>query len=294
MASLELADVTAGVIFVALTIYALLAGADFGAGVWEYFARGPGAAAQRELLRSAIGPVWEANHVWMIVVIVCMFTGFPRAFAAIGVALHVPLLLMLVGMVFRGSAFVFSAYAPQGVSAFRWRRVFAAASVLTPVLLGVTLGTIASGRIRFDQAGRYVSGYFEPWLKPFPWAVGGFALAVFAYLAAVYLCVEAEDDRTREAFRRRALLAGVAVGAAAGATWLLARGGAPLVYQRLASSWWTWPLQIATGAAAVGALAALWRRRYALARTLAAVQTVCILGGYAAGQWPYLVVPDVR
>jgi cytochrome d ubiquinol oxidase subunit II len=283
----------AGVMLVSLTAYALLGGADFGGGVWDLFASGPRKRDQRELIAEAMGPVWEANHVWLILVIVILFTAFPPAFAAISVALHIPLTLMLIGIVFRGSAFTFRAYDKRTDNVQRrWGRVFSMTSVVTPVLLGVTVGAISSGRLRSDYSN-FVEAFVEPWLAPFPFAVGFFALALFAFLAAVYLSVEARDESLREDFRRRALAAAIAVGAMALAVFLLSANGAPVIRQRLSQSWWTWPLQVATGMFAVCAIAALWKRRFGLARFSAAAQVSLILWGWGVAQYPYLVVPDV-
>jgi cytochrome d ubiquinol oxidase subunit II len=278
---------------VSLTFYALMGGADYGGGVWDMLARGPRAGAQRELIAEAIGPIWEANHVWLILVIVILFTGFPAAFAAISTALHIPLTLMLIGIVLRGSAFTFRAYDWKADRAQRrWSRVFSIASLITPVLLGVTLGAIASGRIEVRN-GLVTSGFIRPWLAPFPFAVGLLALALFAFLAAVYLTMETRGAELREDFRRRALASAAAVGVMAIAVFLLSGEGAPRIRRGLAESWWTWPLQIATGAAAVGAIFALWARRFGLARFCAAAQVTLILWGWGAAQFPFLVEPDL-
>jgi cytochrome bd ubiquinol oxidase subunit II len=289
--SLEVA--AAGTMIVSLTFYALLGGADYGGGVWDLLARGPRAARQRELIAEAIGPVWEANHVWLILVVVILFTAFPAAFAAVSVALHIPLTLLLVGIVLRGAAFVFRAYDSRRDEAQRrWGLVFSMASTITPVLLGVVVGAISSGMIRFER-GVLASGFVGSWLAPFPFAVGLFALALFAFLAAVYLTLEAAGDaELQEDFRRRALLSGVAVGVMALAVYLLSRGGAPRIYEGVGASAWAWPLHLSTGACAVGAFRALWARRYAVARLCAAAQAALILWGWALAQYPYLVVPD--
>jgi cytochrome d ubiquinol oxidase subunit II len=291
-----LEQVTAWIMLAALTAYVLMGGADFGAGVWDLLARGPRRRAQRDLISHAIGPIWEANHVWLILVVVLLFTCFPPAFAAIMTALHVPIALVLIGIVLRGSAFTFRAYGGATGTARererqRWGTLFAVTSLVTPLLLGVSLGTAASGRLRWVDGG-YVGGFFEPWLRPFPWSVGAFALAIFAFLAAVYLCAELEPGPLREDFRRRALAAAVAVGVTAACTWALAYRGAQELSQRLAGEWWAWPLQVATALAAVGAIAALWARLFILARALAVAQVALIMLGYGAGTFPYLVVPD--
>lgn len=283
----------AGVMLGALIFYALLAGADFGGGVWDLLARGPRASQQRALIAGAIGPIWEANHVWVILVIVLLFSAFPLAFAAIATALHIPLTIMLIGIVLRGAAFTFRTYDSQADAVQRrWGRVFAIASVITPLMLGVCVGAIASGAIRVENA-IVTSGFFAAWLAPFPWAVGGFALVLFAFLAAVYLTVEAPDEALREDFRRRALGAAVAVGALALLVFLLSGTGAPRIRAGLSASVWAWPLQICTAAAALGAIGALWRRHYLLARALAAAQVTLIVLGWGVAQFPYLVEPDL-
>lgn len=290
---MPLEQITAWIMLVALIAYALLGGADYGAGVWDLLATGPRKERQRDALSHAIGPVWEANHVWLILVIVLMFTCFPPAFAALMTALHIPVTLVLIGIVLRGSSFTFRTYtAADDPAQALWGRAFAISSIITPVLLGVTLGAAASGRLLWDEHGVYTSGFFAPWLRPFPWSVGLFALALFAFLAAVYMCAEVDDDHLREDFRLRALGAAAAVGVTAAITWVLAYRGAELLSRELAGNWWTWPLQILTGLVAVGAIAAIWTRRYLVARTLAVAQVVLIMLGYGAALFPYLVVPQ--
>jgi cytochrome d ubiquinol oxidase subunit II len=289
--------VLAGAMMVSLTFYALLGGADFGGGVWDLVAAftkdGNRKRAQRELIAEAIGPVWEANHVWLILVIVLLFTCFPPVFSAISTALHIPLTLMLIGIVLRGSAFTFRSYGLHADDAQRrWGRVFSVASVITPILLGVTVGAISSGRIQI-KGGIVTAGFVRPWLAPFPFAVGLFALALFAFLAAVYLTVEARDESLREAFRRRALIAAVIVGALALAVFLLSSSGAPEIRRDLSESWWTWPLQIATAIAASGAISLLWVRKFKLARVFAAAQVALILWGWGAAMYPHLVMPQL-
>ena len=197
-----LPDVIALIMLLSLVIYVVLGGADFGGGLWDLLARGPRAEAQRRLIDQAIAPVWEANHVWLILVVVLLFSGFPRAFAVAATALHVPLSLMLLGIVLRGSAFTFRHYG-QGAGARSWGRVFAGASVFTPIFLGMTLGAVSAGEIRVR--GGLVEGgssvYWAPWIGWFPLSVGLLALALFAFLAAVYLCCEAGEAALQDDFR---------------------------------------------------------------------------------------------
>jgi cytochrome d ubiquinol oxidase subunit II len=281
-----------GVLLISLTIYALTGGADYGGGVWDLLAAGPRAARQRELIQHAIGPIWEADHVWLILVVVIMFTAFPPAFATIMTALHMPLFLMLVGIVLRGSAFSFRSYGAGGAESRRtWGRVFAIASLVTPLLLGVIIGAIASGRV--PENPRVLGDFVFPWLTPFCLSVGVFALALFAYLAASYAPLETDDPALRDDFRIRAIAAGVAAGVMAAVVLLLSINGAPRIWSGLTRRLWTWPLIWATSGLALTALYCLWTRRFALARFCAAGQVALILWGWAFAQFPYLVEPSL-
>jgi cytochrome d ubiquinol oxidase subunit II len=279
-------------ILAALVCYALLAGADFGGGIWDLLASGPRQREQRELIEHAIGPIWEANHVWIVLVIVVLFTGFPVAYAAVSTTLFVPLTLLLVGIVLRGAAFTFRTYDHEhdAVRA-RWGLIFSASSVVAPLLLGTSVGALASGRLRVTPDGMPLSAPGD-WLGAFPISVGFFACALFAFLAAVYLTVEAEGA-LQEDFRRRALEAGAVVFLCAMAAALLSWREAPVIFAGLTGLAWSLPLHFATGVAAVVAFASLARRRYRVARVAAAAQVTLIVLGWGASQYPYIVVPDV-
>jgi cytochrome bd ubiquinol oxidase subunit II len=285
----------AAIVLGALTVYSVSAGADFGGGVWDLLARGRSAPRQRELIAHAIGPIWEANHVWLILVVVLLFVCFPPAFAAIATALHIPLTAMLLGVVLRGAAFTFRAYdRNEDPVQHRWGRVFAIASTITPVMLGLCVGAVASGRIRAEPAtGRVTTDFFSSWLAPFPIAVGLLTLAMFAFLAAVYLTLETSDLELREAFRRRALLAALAVGLMAWVGLALAGNGAPVMRSGLAQRWWSLPFQLMTGATAMAAIAALVQRAYGRARLLAIAQAALMIWGWGLAQFPCVVVPDL-
>ncbi|HEY2379004.1 MAG TPA: cytochrome d ubiquinol oxidase subunit II [Gemmatimonadaceae bacterium] len=287
----------AGVIAASLNIYALSAGADFGGGIWDLLATGPRRDKQRTLIADAIGPIWEANHVWMILVVVLLFTAFPPAFALLMTILHVPITLMLFGIVLRGSSFTFRSYdSRRDVVQRRWGRIFAIASTATPLLLGCIIGTIATGVLRSTQVeldAAYVQVYVRPWLRPFPVGVGVLALALFSFLAAVYLTVEAKEDALREDFRTRALLASVAVAAIALLDLVLARSSAPLVWSELTEGSVATLLRAGAALAALGAMVGLWRRNYAAARIAAIIEVSFVVWGWALGQFPYLVPPDV-
>lgn len=288
-----LQDTVAAALLVSLVIYALTGGADYGGGVWDLLARGPRAEAQRRLIEKSIGPIWEADHVWLILAVVILFVGFPHAYATICTSLHLPLLGMLLGIVLRGAAFSFRAYGPGGPRFVRrWDRVFALSSTITPLLLGVIIGALAQGGVRSEPAR--VEDFIAPWFGVFPFAVGILTLVIFAYLAAVYATVQAPPGEALEDdFRQRALGTAVLAGVIAGVVLLLSRNHAPVIWQGLTQRRWTWSLIWATMLLALGALYFLSSRRYRLARFCAAGQVVLILCGWGAAQFPYLIVPTL-
>lgn len=288
----DLPTLAAGSILAALIIYALLGGADFGGGVWDLLSRGPRAAARRLLIARAIGPVWETNHIWIIVAAVVMFTAFPRAFAAISTSLFVPVTLMLAGIVLRGAAFAFHHYHLHEEGGHRgWGMLFAGASLLTPVLLGVIIGAVSSGDIRVQASA--AAGTSGAWIAPFPFAVGFLSLAVFSSLAAVYLIFETDDPELREDFRIRAQWSSGAVACLLVVVPLLARGGAPDFFHALLGSDWSVGVVFLAASAALGAQVSLLLRAYGLARACVAAQATIILGGWGAAQYPFLVRPDL-
>ncbi len=273
----------------ALIAYAVLGGADFGAGVWDLLARGPRAEAQRKAIAKAMGPVWEANHVWLIFLIVLLFSCFPPAFAALSVALFVPFHLALLGIVLRGAAFVFRSYGDERSEATRlWTRVFGIASTITPVLLGMCLGAVAAGRIRLE-GGQVVSDPWTPWLGAFSWCLGALSLAICAYVTAVYLTLET-DGETREDFRKKSLNAGGVLVVLALVTLAAARFDAPVFFARITAPEAA-PVLLGAGGLASLSAWAVWKRRYALARTATIVQVSLVVLGWAVAQQPYLVYP---
>ena len=279
----------AGLGIVALIAYAVLGGADFGGGVWDLFASGPRRAEQRNAIAHAMGPVWEANHVWLIFVIVIIFSAFPRAYEHLSILLFAPFHLVLLGIILRGAAFVFRAYSPQsardgvvpGSGARRWGTVFGIASVITPVLLGMCLGAVSATPVAGEPA----------WLTPVALLIGALALGICAYVAAVFLANET-TGALREDFRTRALFAGTAVVVLSGAALPLVRGQAPHLWEGLVGG-------PATPVFLAGILAALlsgwWLRgrSYRLARISSVVQVACLLAGWALAQSPYIIYPEL-
>jgi cytochrome d ubiquinol oxidase subunit II len=298
--ALGLPEIAAGVTMLMLNAYVLTAGADFGGGIWDLLARGPRRKEQQLLISEAIGPIWEANHVWLIIVVVMLFGAFPPVFSTLGIVLHIPLTAMLVGIVLRGCGFVFRKYGSDRQMEQQSGRAFAIASTITPVVFGICVGAVASGGVGraaaalpTDASARatlsFGQVFITPWLGPFPVVVGILALALFAFLAAVYLTVAAPTLALRHDFRRRAYGAAVVVFAAAVSGLLLAGTEAPHLGTRLAATWSALSLQLAIAVTGLTTLVALSRSAWRVARVMAATQVSLILWGWALAQYPYLV-----
>jgi cytochrome d ubiquinol oxidase subunit II len=266
------------VILLSLTAYLVLGGADFGGGIWDLVARGRTAAAQRTLISRSIGPVWEANHVWLILALVATFSGFPQVYELIGRGLAVPVACALIGIVLRGAAYVYRSYG-DGVAGpdHLWGRVFAAASTITPYMLGVTAGGLATGRL--DAGAALLT-------DPFAALSGGLAVVATAFLAAVYLCHDAAASAPDLVgiFRRRAL-----GGAALAGTLALAL--IPLLPSTLDSRLdRAAPFIALSAAAGIATLVLLWHSTFRIARGTAALAVAAILWGWAAAQYPALII----
>ena len=280
-------------ILLSLILYALMGGADFGGGMWDLLAAGPRATRQKKAIAEAIGPIWEANHVWLILVVVLLFTGFPSGFTAMMTALNIPVTAMLIGIVLRGSAFIFRKYDSRSDAVqHRWSAVFGAASFFTPFFQGVIIGALATGQIRVVN-GQVVTGFFAGWLTLFSLGCGVFALGLFAFLAATYLTVDTKDQPDlQNDFRLRALWSGSTLVPIAAMVFLTSKQGAPEMFHGL-TRWWA-PLLLGwTSLFAIGALLTLWLRRFAAARIAAIGQVTLILVGWSLAQYPDLVTPDV-
>jgi cytochrome d ubiquinol oxidase subunit II len=276
--------------------YALLGGADFGGGVWDLFATGPRQRQQRLAIQRAMGPVWEANHVWLIFVVVVLFTCFPRAYASLGIALFLPFHLALVGIMLRGASFVFRSYQAKQQEASTetsaWGVVFGVASIISPVLLGAAFGVVTEGMIRLNGEGGVELVGKAPWLSPYCVTNGLLALATCAYLAAVYLTNET-DGPLRDDFRARAILAGTTTAVLAGLTLLFAWQEAEWFFWRLFTPL-TLPVVLLGMASFAGSAWSVFTRRYALSRLFAAAEIALVLTGWGLAQYPYLVYPDMK
>jgi cytochrome bd ubiquinol oxidase subunit II len=296
-----LATIAAGIAGIALTAYVLMGGADYGGGIWDLLASGPRRAQQRELIAHAIGPIWEANHVWLILIVVLLFTCFPPAFAEIMTVLHIPVTLLLIGIVLRGSAFTFRAYdAAHSAVQERWGMLFAIASVGAPVLLGVIVGAIASNGVGTgatmlsDGTSGFAATYLRSWLNPLTLGVGLMTLVLVAFLAATYLTLEAKNDPAlQDDFRWRAIASALVLPVVAYGTLVMAGEYAPRMERMLAHSALATPLHVAAALVGLGAVMALWRRRFRVARFAAAALVGLILWGWMCAQFPFLIPPDL-
>ena len=289
---MTLAEVVLSTMFLGLIAYGLFAGADFGAGIWDLLAGGTRRGArQRDLIEHSIAPVWEANHVWLIFVLVVLWTAFPGAFAAVVTTLYIPLTLAAFGMIARGAAFAFrKSIATLGMRRFLGA-AFAMSSLATPYFLGAVVGGVASGRV---PPGIAAGDVVTSWVNPTSVLGGLMAILVCAYLAAVFLCADARREGAEDLadrFRSRALGTAVLTGLAGIAGLFVLRSDAPLLFEGLTGR--AAPVVVVSVVAGVGALWLLATRRYAAARYASALAVTAILAGWAVAQYPYLLVDDV-
>ena len=278
------AQVTAVVLWLGLTAYAVFGGADFGAGFWDLMAgRTQRGAEARALITDAIGPVWEANHTWLIFDLVILWTAFPPAFAAIMSTLFVPLTLAALGIVLRGAAFAFRPLATGPRDRRAADAVFAISSVVTPFFLGAAGGAIASGRV---PAGNAAGDPWASWLNPTSVLVGLLAIATCAYLAAVFLVADARRSAPDLVayFLRRAMAAALVAGALAVVGIAVLHVDAPILAGELTRR--GWPLILASALLGSGALVLLRRETQRGTRVLAVGAVVAIVWGWGVAQYP--------
>ena len=284
-----LADLLLAVLIVALTAYAVLGGADFGAGFWDLTAGGARRGARiRGLVKHSMGPVWEANHVWLIVVLVVMWTCFPHAFGPLMETLYVPLFLAAVGIIFRGAAFAMRGEAATVAEDRLLGGTFALASLLTPFFFGCAIGAIASGQVpAAGDAGEPISS----WTGATSILIGALAVSAGAYMAAIFLAADARREGLDDlvaAFRARALGAAIVTGALAVGGLAVIESDAPDLFDGLTSGL---GLVLVLGSALAGlvTIALVWTRRFELARYSAAAAVGAILVGWAVAQRPDLL-----
>ena len=287
--SLELA--VAAAMFVGVLAYAVLGGADFGSGFFDLTAGGSRRGAElRTLVDHSIGPVWEANHVWLIYVLVIWWTGFPESFAAAMSTLVLPLLLALLGIVLRGASFAFRKYSATLGQARLFGVTFAVSSILTPFFLGTVAGAIASGRVPLEGVG----DRWSSWLNPTSLFGGVIAVGTCAFLAGVFLTADAERShrqRLTEDLRTRTIVVGLATGAVVFAALVPVLHDAPVLGAGLTGR--AAPLVVLSAVAGCATLLLLVRRRFRAARWSAVVAVASVVSGWGVAQYPWLLVDEV-
>jgi cytochrome d ubiquinol oxidase subunit II len=286
------ADAAAAILWVGATFYALFGGADFGGGFWDLIAGNAEKGERpRALIQRSLTPVWEANHVWLIFILVILWTAFPPAFSAIFTTLYVPIALAALGIVLRGAGFAFRT-SIEGLEARRAAgATFALSSVLTPFFMGTVVGAVAAGNVPAGGNG----DAFSSWLQPLPLLTGAMFVATGAYLAAVFLVGDArragEEDLERY-FVGRALAAAAVAGAAAAAGLVALHSEARYVFDRLVDE--GLPLVILSAVCGLGLLAVLLRGGRRPIRPLAAGAVVAVIWGWGVAQFPYLLPTSLR
>ena len=283
-----MAEIPIVLILVGLAAYTVLGGADFGAGLWELTARGERGAALRDHTHRSMAPVWEANHVWLIFVLVMAWTCYPEAFGSIVSTLTIPLFVAGIGIILRGAAYALRAGTTTTREEGAVSLLFALSSILTPFALGLVVGGIASGRV---PVGNAQGDEITSWANSTALLIGALAVATSAYLAAVYLAADARrigSSEVAEAFRARALVAGVVAGALAVAGPFVLDADAPDLYAGLTSGAGLVAL-LASGVAGVAALALVVNRRYGAARVAAAAAVAAIVAGWGIAQEPEIL-----
>jgi cytochrome bd ubiquinol oxidase subunit II len=284
-----LPELCLALVVVGITAYAVLGSADFGAGFWDLTAGGDERGGPvRGMVQRSMSPVWEANHVWLIFVLVIVWTAFPVVFGSVFSTLYIPLFLAAIGIIFRGAAFALRGQAATIREARVLGGMFALSSVLIPFFFGAALGGIASGRV---PVGNATGDPWSSWLNPTSAVIGVIAVLTGAHLAAVYLAgdsVRAGQPELARAFRARALGSGVASGAVALIGILVERSDARPLYDGLTSGDGL-AMVLLSGVAGIVTLTLVWGERYGLARVTAALAVAAIVVGWVLAEDPYIL-----
>lgn len=291
---MSIALIALSLVWAGFIAYVALGGADFGAGVWDLLASGPTARRQHQFISRVLGPVWEANHVWLIFLLVGLMNLFPTAFSIFMSALFIPLILALIGIVLRGAGFIFRTHALQteGVGARVWSRVFSVSSLLTPFFLGVAAATVAGGQIRIS--GITQTDLLTRWITPFSVAVGVMAVAQCATLAAVYLTAEAHAQHEMDfvsSYRIKALISSGLVSVLGILCIALSISAAPWLWSGLLAHAYFYV--IGTVLMGLLVLVMLLLQRYRLASLFVILETALMLISWGVSQYPYLIPPGL-
>jgi len=288
---MTLEAVVAAALFTGVLAYAVLGGADFGSGFFDLIAGGARRGARmRTLVDHSIGPVWEANHVWLIFVLVTWWTAFPASFAAAMTTLWLPMMLALLGIVLRGASFAFRKYSETLGQARLFGATFALSSIMAPFFFGAVAGAIASGRVPAEGEGDLL----DSWLTPTSLFGGLIAVGTCAFLAGAFLVADARrsgQEDLAEQLRGRTVAVGAVTGLVVFAAMLPLSADAPTLFDGLTGR--ALPLVVLSGVAGAATLALLWTRRYSVARFTAIGAVATVVLGWGVGQYPWLLVDEV-
>jgi cytochrome bd ubiquinol oxidase subunit II len=274
-------------VLIGIALYVLLGGADFGAGIWQLTSTGPEGREARELAHNILGPVWEANHVWLIFVLTVMWTAYPPLFGSVASTLAAPLFLAAVGIIFRGATYALYAGARTPGDRRVIDTLFSLASLLTPFALGTAVGAVATGRVPLGNAA---GSLWSSWLNASAIMIGALAVLISAFLAVIYLCADAARigaSGLERRFRMRALACGVVTGGVAVAALVVVAFDAPALWAGLVG--FGLPAVVVSGVAGLVTLPMVWWRRYSWARISAAVAVVAVVAGWALAQHPFVL-----
>ncbi len=274
---------------VSIYLYCLLGGADFGAGIVELTARGKSRDRTRKLISNSMAPIWEANHMWLVIAVVILFNSFPQIYSQVSIALYIPLILLLVGIVLRGSAFTFRHYdAIKDFSQEIYSRIFAYSSLMVTFFFGLIVGAIVSGKIMVHPSN-FIEGYISPWLNLFSITIGLFVVTLFAFIASVYLIGDSDDEEIIKEFSTKAKKATLAMVISGGLVF-----AASLIEDvNFTEKFLHDPLSIALIVLATASLPVLWnalsKGQKWFSRILAGGQLLFILGAFYAVYFPTVV-----
>jgi cytochrome d ubiquinol oxidase subunit II len=276
-------------LLVSVYLYCLLGGADFGAGIVEFFSKRSSKERTRKLVTHAMAPIWEANHMWLIITIVILFNAFPPIYSQISISLYIPLILLLLGIVFRGTAFTFRHYdAIKDNSQEVYSRVFEYSSVFVTFFFGLTLGAVVSGKMMVNPTS-FAEGYIYPWLNLFSVSIGIFLVSLFGFLASVFLIGDSTDEAVVKEFISKSKIANVAVVLSGGLVFLSSYIEEVFFTNDFLSN----PLSIILIIVATISLPVLWRVLNGghkwLSRFVAGAQLLFILGAFYAVYFPSIV-----
>ncbi len=284
---MSLIDFVAGLMFVGVVAYGIFGGADYGSGMWDLFAGNAEHGAElRTQVDSSIGPVWEANHVWLVYILVFMWSAFPTGFAAVMQTFWIPWMIVGLGIILRGSGFAFRKFSESLDSARMYGAVFALSSFITPFFLGMIVGGIVNGRVPLTNGDLWTS-----WTGPASWVGGILAVLTSAFLAATFLAADAHRAgkfSLAEYCGRRALVSGVITGVVALVAVPLLKNDAPVFTDRLQGRAFVFAL----GSAISGGFAIfmLMKQKWAIARLGAVAAVGSVLIGWGVAQWPDFLI----